>query len=215
MERPCNILRLLYWWCSDGVESKPVMRQSRTLLTLIGLTYAAMLPAQQQQGVRPLRTDIVATYTTERSLRTSSGQSFWKQGGSVSYGTELWKGFGPAADLSVTHTGSIATSGPSLTTLALTFGPRYRWHPHSKVTPFGEALFGFVHGSNSIFPSTAGSSSSATSFSMLVDGGIDFHVGRHFDLRAPQLGWVHSTLPNGADNVQNNFRLSFGAGVRF
>jgi len=171
--------------------------------------------AYAQQSTHPGRTDIVATYTTERALRASSGQSFWKQGGSVSLGTELWKGFGPAADLSVSYAGSIGSSGVSLTTTALTFGPRYRWHPQSKLSPFGEALFGFVHGSNSAFPSTTGTNYRATSFSMVIDGGLDIRLDHHLDVRALQLGWVHSTLPNGADNVQNNLRLSFGAGIHF
>ncbi|MBW8747050.1 MAG: hypothetical protein JF584_05755 [Acidobacteria bacterium] len=190
------------------------MRRSRTLLTFAALASTMMVSAQQQ-SLQPARTDIVVTYTTERALRTSSGQSFWKQGGSVSYGTNLWRGFGPATDLSVGHAGSIGSSGASLTTTALTFGPRYRWHPKSKCSSFGEALFGFVHGSNSAFPTATGTNYRATSFSMLIDGGLDIRLDHHIDVRALQLGWVHSTLPNGADNVQNNFRLSFGAGIHF
>lgn len=189
------------------------MRQFRTLLPLAALAFATMLSAQQ--NIQSARTDIVATYTAERALRTSSGQSFWKQGGSVSYGTDLWKGLGPAADLSIGHAGSIGSSGVSLTTAALTFGPRYRWQPRSKFSSFGEALFGFVHGSNSAFPSSTGTNYRATSFSMLLDAGLDIRLDHHIDVRALQLGWVHSTLPNGADNVQNNFRLSFGAGIHF
>lgn len=189
------------------------MSRFRTLLTLAVL--AATMMASAQQRAQRARTDVVATYTTERALRTSSGQSFWKQGGSVSYGMDLWRGFGPAVDLSIGHAGSIGSSGASLTTTALTFGPRYRWHPQSKFSPFGEALFGFVHGSNSAFPSATGTSYRATSFSMLIDGGLDIRLDHHLDIRALQLGWVHSTLPNGAENVQNNFRLSFGAGIHF
>ena len=190
-----------------------MMRRSRTLFTLAAFASAMMVSAQQSSP--PARTDIVATYTTERALRTNSGQSFWKQGGSVSYGADLWKGLGPAADLSVGHAESIGSSAVSLTTTALNFGPRYRWHPQSKFSPFGEALFGFVHGSNSAFPSATGTNYRSTSFSMLIDGGLDIRLDHHIDVRALQLGWVHSTLPNGADNVQNNFRLSFGAGFHF
>jgi peptidoglycan-associated lipoprotein len=193
------------------------MASRRSFASIAVLLFASSLAssAQVRQQAYSAKADVSVTFTAERSLQTFTGQNFWKKGGSVTVGTNLWKGFGPAVDLSITHTNSIGTSGVGLTVTALTFGPRYRWHGEKKISPYGQALFGLAHGSDSAFPGTGSVSTSANSFGMLVDGGVDCHLTSNFDLRMVEAGWSHSTLSNGSENKQNNFRIGSGIAFRF
>ena len=64
-------------------------------------------------------------------------------------------------------------------------------------------------------PKPASTESSARSFALQLSGGIDYRLSRHFAVRAIDLGYLHSALPNGNNNVQNNLRLGAGAVFRF
>jgi len=79
---------------------------------------------------------------------------------------------------------------------------------------WAEALFGEVHAFNSLFPAPNNVKTSATSFSMQVGGGVDIAVGYGFNFRPVDVYWVHSSLPNNANNIQNNFRIGLGASFR-
>lgn len=179
---------------------------------LFGMASAAFAQAANSY---PTKVDIGLVYSAERSLQTFTAQSFWKQGGSVTVGGDLWRGFGPAVDLSLTHADSIGNSRVGITTTTITAGPRYRWHPERKISPYGQALFGMTHGSGSIFPSTSGAKTTANSFAIVAGGGVDYRLGRTFDIRVLDVAWVHSALPNGADNKQNNVRIGAGVAVHF
>jgi hypothetical protein len=75
---------------------------------------------------------------------------------------------------------------------------------------FGEALFGGAHGFSSSFPTPSGLVSSANSFAMQLGGGLDVAVGRGFGIRALELDYIHTSLPNNASNSQNDLRIAFG-----
>jgi peptidoglycan-associated lipoprotein len=75
---------------------------------------------------------------------------------------------------------------------------------------FGELLLGDVHGFNSIFPTTIGFTSSATSFAVQTGGGIDAFVSKRFAVRAIEVEYLRTDLPNNYSNVQNDPHLGFG-----
>jgi Outer membrane protein beta-barrel domain len=183
----------------------------RIALYMFLLSGTGLLLAQQQ----PARLDLSVTYIGERSLKASTSQNFWMQGGSIELGANLYRGWGIAADVTGTHTGSIGTSGLQLSLVTTTFGPRYRWHADRRLSLYGQGLIGEANGFRSVFPATAGSQPDANGFAAQVGGGIDYRLSDRFAFRVLDAAWLRTRLPNSTDNVENNLRLGAGVVLRF
>ena len=95
-------------------------------------------------------------------------------------------------------------SGVSAHELDYLFGPRVYFHPHGRLFPFVQGLFGGDRFTGSL--SGAGSSSS-NAFAAAVGGGADVTLTRHVSLRAVQFDYFYTHF-GGAS--QNNFRLQSG-----
>ena len=178
-------------------------------LLLAGIGHAHAQAAHGQSG------DIAVTFIGQRSLNADTGQSFWMEGGSGELGFNLIHGLGLAADYTATHTNSIGSDGIPLTLSVIAFGPRYRWHANHRLSVYGEPLFGYASGSDSAFPAATGSVSTASSFALQLNGGIDYRLSRHFAVRPLDFGYLRTALPNGNDNAQNTLRLGAGLVFRF
>jgi hypothetical protein len=164
--------------------------------------------------------DLAVTYTVQHSNLVSN-PTFWQQGGSVELSTQTYRGFGIAANIAGTNVGDAANSGTGLTMVTATFGPRYTWYKpvggarKKSLAIFGEGLIGEAHGSNSYFPTAAGSLTDYNSFALQVGGGTDIGLSRHFAVRAFQTDWLRTQFPNSTTNIQNTFRISAGVVLRF
>jgi hypothetical protein len=167
-----------------------------------------------------MSTDVAVTYTASRgNVAANNGDSFWMQGGSADAALTFFHGLGAAVNLTGQHATNIAP-GIDLNRLSFLAGPRYtystaRWTDRYLGTKhatriFGEALFGAVHGFNGRFPSATGLQSSADAFAMQLGGGADVAIARGFGVRALELDYVRSSLPNGGGDTQNDFRLAVG-----
>ena len=167
------------------------------------------------QGSQPNRLDLSITYIAEHSLKAQTSQNFWLQGGSIELGANVWRGWGIAANVTGTHTGSIGSSGLPLSLVTTTFGPRYCWHADRRVSLYGQALIGEANGFRSIFPATTGSQPDANGFAAQVGGGVDYRLSDRFAIRVLDAGWARTQLPNSTDNVQNTLRLGAGIVLRF
>jgi hypothetical protein len=129
-----------------------------------------------------------------------------------------------AANLSGEHNSSIG-AGVNLDKLSLMAGPRYtfqtaRWTERylgrtHESNVFGETLFGIAHGFNGVFPTSTGVTSSADSFAVQVGGGFNIGVTRSIGIRALEIDYVHTGLPNNGSNSQNHLRLAIGASYHF
>lgn len=179
-----------------------------------GLAIGSALPVEGQAAPSP-RFDLGVTYTAQRSIKAASGENFWTQGGSVELGGNIYKGIGFAADVTGTHSNSIGSSGIPLSLVTVTFGPRYRWHREKKLSLYGQALIGEANGFDSLFPATSGATSTATSFALQLNGGVDYALSSHYAVRLIDAGWLRTQFPNATDNIQNNLRLGAGVVVRF
>jgi hypothetical protein len=176
------------------------------------LSGTGLLRAQNSQ---PNRLDLSITYIGERSLKAQTSQNFWLQGGSIELGANVWRGWGIAADVTGTHTGSIGSSGLPLSLVTTTFGPRYRWHAARRLSIYGQGLIGEANGFRSIFPATEGSQPDANGFAAQVGGGVDYKLSDRFAMRVLNAGWARTQLPNSTDDVQNTLRLGAGIVLRF
>lgn len=183
---------------------------TRIALSILLLTSAGLA---QTQAAHRSSGDFAATFIGQRSLKADTSQNFWMEGGSAEVGFNIMHGLGLAADYTGTYTSSIGSSGVPLTLSVIAFGPRYRWHAKKKVSVYGETLFGYANGSDSTFPAASGSVSTASSFALQLNGGLDYRLSSHFAVRALDVGYLRTSLPNAADNVQNTLRL--GAGLVF
>ena len=159
--------------------------------------------------------DASVSYVSMRSLKAASTENFWMQGGSVALGMPVWRNLSVAGNLTGTHASSIGSSGVPLSLITVTAGPRYRWQAKPKWSLYGEALFGVADGFNSVFPGSYGraTDSRATSFAMQLGGGADVRLRHGFFVRALDVGYVRTQLPNGTDGVQNSLRIGAGVGL--
>ena len=104
------------------------------------------------------------------------------------------------------------------------FGPVVKV-PLSRITPFGELLFGgsnsngYGNLSKSIIQGGGTISASGTQhpFTMAFGGGLDVHINHNFSIRPIELDWILSryTNPITSTNNQNNFRYTAGVVYRF
>lgn len=106
----------------------------------------------------------------------------------------LAKGFGITGDFSAhfkRHNipdplgGTITTD---IRVVNLIAGPQYKFRNKSRVTPFARTLAGvaFTSSKDTIPSLNATGTSSSTDFAMMLGGGIDVRVNKHFDVRAFQ-----------------------------
>jgi peptidoglycan-associated lipoprotein len=183
-------------------------------LLLLGVT-SAPAQATEQRRSSDLHSPVVAvTYDLERAKTAAIGGSgFWLQGGGVDIAVPFYKGLGIAGSFSGEHASNIQP-GVSLSKLSYLAGPRYTF-ARSRYQVFGEGLFGGAHGFDSIFPTTGGLTPTANSFAMQLGGGLDIALRRGFGIRAFELDYVRTALPNNGTNSQNDLRLAFGMSYHF
>jgi outer membrane immunogenic protein len=139
-------------------------------------------------------------------------------GGSATFAWPVRPGkFALVGDITVTHTGAISGNGYSLTLSSYTAGAHYLSRfGHSPLQPFGQVLIGVAHTSGSLVqgPNPAASNASAA-FAANLGGGLDLHASRHFSFRLVEADYLVTTFNNGANDHQNNLRLSAGVVLHF
>jgi len=192
------------------------MKRSLSLLLLAGL---AALPLAAQQHSAEIASGTLEVAVTYDAARNGASNSFWLQGGSVQLESRFWRGLGGVAEVSGLHAGNMHGSGVGLDLVTATFGPRYTMQVHDlarsidarrRIEFYGEALGGIASGFNSVFPATSAAEDSETGSAMQFGGGLNYALSKRFSVRVLDLSWLRTTLPNGADNVQNNLRLGAG-----
>lgn len=188
------------------------------LLFFWGASLALPLVAQQSSQMHsPGRLEVALTYDTMRS-NVVNDTTFWLQGGSVQVHGQFWRGLGAVADVGGLHEGNINSSGVGLDLITATFGARYTWavgSERSRYSIYGQGLAGVASGRNSVFPNAAGAQNTATGFAVQAGGGLNMTLSSHMLLRAFEANWVHTDLPNGTNNTQNNLRMGGGITFRF
>jgi len=170
--------------------------------------------------------DIALTYAASYSAHVVSVPQFWLQGGALELNAPFYRGLGLAASTTGLEVGSSSSALVPLDLVTITFGPRYtytvRLFQH-RVSAFGEALLGEAHGFHSVFSigsgptssPTAGTTDSANALALQTGGGLDIRLKHHLSIRAVQVDYLRTQLPNGGTNVQNNLRLAGGLVYRF
>ena len=179
----------------------------RTLL-LPFLLLATASPAQQGNTVLQAGVRYVAT---EANAPPGACGCFLLQGAAVDAALPLATRLSTVVELAGTTVHRVPSSPRGLSEITLLAGPRYT-QPLGRVRLNVQALFGAVRGFDSDFvvtPSTH--TDTSTNFATALGGSLDVPMTRAFSLRAAQVEFLQTNLPNGVDNRQRNIR--FGAGV--
>jgi outer membrane protein OmpA-like peptidoglycan-associated protein len=119
-----------------------------------------------------------------------------------------------AGEFSGSHSGNISSLGQGLTLTTFTGGPQVS-HRFGRLTPYGEALVGGAHGSDSYFPSLNSASQSASSFEFSAGGGLDLRLNTRFSIRALDVQYLRTSFPNGVNNEQNHLMMGAGLVIKF
>jgi opacity protein-like surface antigen len=166
--------------------------------------------------------DVAIVYSPLRA-NLVGGHEFWMQGGSVQAFSQYWRGIhgefwrhlGFVADVSAVHSAHTLNARPGLDLVTAAFGPRYTWS-ESRCEIFGQFLAGDSSGLNSVFPtSTDAVKASANSFAWYFGGGLNVRLSPRLALRAFEVDWLHTQMPNGVTGVQNNLRVGVGVIYKF
>jgi hypothetical protein len=172
---------------------------------------AAQAAAQPEHG----RLEVSVTYGAMPSNVITSDR-FWMQGGSVEVEGPFYHGLGAVADIGGMHTGNVNSSRVSLDLVTATFGLRYTWVPaQKKYEFFGQGLLGEANGFHGLFPTPAGATDSSNSMAVEAGGGMNVTLSPHVALRAFEVNWLRTQLPNSTTNIENNIRLGAGVVLRF
>jgi len=200
------------------VIGQPLGRATRWMAMLLLGATAGSLATMQAQAQDPDKfhfssPEVAVTYDVERAkISPINCGCFWFQGGSVDVAVPFYKGWSIAGSFEGAHASNIQP-GVDSNKLSYLAGPRYTVGKRANI--FGEALFGGVHGFDSIFPAPGAATSSANSYAMQFGGGVDIPLGGGLGLRAVQVDYVRTALPNNGTNTQNDLHLAFGISYRF
>jgi len=190
----------------------------------LGLCWAALLlsaAAAYGQGVGGSEVSLGYSYVRANAPPGQCG-CFNMNGVSGEFATGLGHGFSAVADLGVYRQRNVDGSGSPMRLENYLFGPRlsYRRSPHW--TPFAQFLAGGAHARSPLYGITIASvggtftgSGAANGFAMSAGGGLDWNAARHVSVRLFQVEYLNTRLPNAANNVQNNLRLTFGVVFHF
>jgi peptidoglycan-associated lipoprotein len=178
-------------------------------LTASALTLAffASRPAAAQQD-HPLFLGANYTYVHTNLLPGCDCFSMNGGGAQVEYG--LRPHLSLLGDFTATHKGSITPDNYDLTQFTFAGGIRYRpalsFH---HIQPFGDLLFGAAHTTGSLSPDSTGFGSS-TAFVFQPGGGAEIRLGSRWMLVPVQADYLLTAFSNGADDHQNDLRISAG-----
>jgi hypothetical protein len=181
---------------------------------LVSALLALPSAAGAQRPVNSL--DAYVTYSDMHANAPVGGCGcFWMNGGTGGLSVPVWRNFSAVVEAGGNHTGHIPGFNVGLSLFYGMGGIRWRLANHTRFQPFGQALFGGVHGFDSYFPAPVGKlpTSYDTSYASAVGGGFDIAVSKHVWIRAVQADYFYSELRNLEGNRQNQVRL--GAGVVF
>ena len=125
-------------------------------------------------------------------------------GGQLVYNVSNW--LGVLGDVSGYWATNATKAGAAMPYL---LGPRAHLR-RGNITPFAQVLAGGILTSSGI--QTSGWQSH---FAMAIGGGVDVRVSRHISIRPVEAEYFLTTIPDGLNNRQNNFRASAGIVLRF
>lgn len=114
------------------------------------------------------------------------------------------------ADFTVEHRSGITQDSYDLTQTTYTFGARYLpLKGRTRLQPFAEFLLGGAHASGSLSPANTGFGGSNT-FAFQTGGGVRLPLSSRILLEPVRIDYLFTKFGNGANDQQNDLRVSVG-----
>jgi len=180
---------------------------SAAALVLFG---ARTVAAQQNHSI-----SIGVNYTYVHTNLLPGCNCFGLSGGGAEAQLPLRPHLALLADVTATHRGDITANHYDLTQVTYAGGVRYlTGTPFRDLHLFGDVLLGGAHASGSLSPDKTGYGG-ANAFSLQTGGGVSFPLGYRWTLVPVRAEYLLTTFSNGADDHQNDLRLSSGIRFRF
>jgi opacity protein-like surface antigen len=186
--------------------------KTKVVVSLLAFASLFAVTAQAQESERD-RVEVFAGYSYVRANPATAGtKGFSLNGGSASIGYNINNWLSGVADFGGYNDSNILGSGVNGTLATYLFGPRVSYRRFSRVTPFGEVLFGGAHFGSNVF-----SANSQNAFAMSLGGGLDYRVSSHLAVRAAKVDYLLTRFaePTISTQNQNNLRVSTGIVLRF
>ena len=193
------------------------MRSTILTLALVILGSSAAI-AQQSPGNPALivpKLDVSLGYNYMRANAPPGGcPCFSLNGGYLAAGFHIVDWLSLEAEGTGGRANNISLLGQNLNLITVAAGPRVSLSGH-RFVPFGEALFGVAHGSDSYFPTATSFTTSASSFALSAGGGLDYSLNHRYAIRAVDVQYLRTAFPNGNTNTQNHLMIGAGLVVKF
>jgi hypothetical protein len=182
------------------------------LLLFAGLVPAGGWAQNTQQNISKTQTlrraEVAIGYTAVRANAPpdQSCGCFWMQGGSAQLALYSQRGLGVVLDLGMTTASRLGSgNGYNITLGTYMVGPRYRFYDRKRFSTYAQALAGAGHASTN-----AAADNGSTAFSFSTGAGLDLLLKRRVSWRVVQAEYLLTRIPNGNNDVQNQFRLTTG-----
>ncbi len=197
------------------------------------LLFAGMASAQDQNQNSP-KVEAFGGYSYLRVSDQGSSANFNGGSGSLSYNLTPW--LGVVGDFGGYHWSSNGVDANVVTYMG---GPKIAYRS-GRITPFVQALFGGAHLSGSAnqqcslavvrgqsngccdsavvrgqISGCGFGSASENAFAMALGGGLDWNATPHIGIRLVQAEYLMTMFNDGANNRQNNARVSAGVVLRW
>jgi len=188
----------------------------KRLFAISLLACATFVPSALSQSKPPAGWELGAGYNYVHTNAPPSGCGcFPMNGGIASVTRQVNPRFGLEAEINGVNNGNVNATGQSLKLFTYVAGPRYRFAPTRRVSPYAQILVGASHASGGLYGAGTSSSGTANAFATSLGGGIDMALSQHVALRLVQADYLLTLLPNGVNSRQNNVSLSTGIVIRF
>jgi peptidoglycan-associated lipoprotein len=182
----------------------------RKVVCLLGLVFLCSLSVAAQDSDSKI--DIFAGYSFVHTEPGAQFSSFNSNGGVASAALNFNSFLSGVVEVGGVHTSNINGNDVDATAETVMAGPKISLFRRSKLSPFGQALFGFIHTN----PGYSQQTINHNTFSMAPGLGLDWNATRHLGVRLAQVDYLFTRMPATAGQVNwNNFRYSAGVVVRF
>jgi peptidoglycan-associated lipoprotein len=181
----------------------------RRVAFLLGLVFLFSLNAAAQDSSK---IDLFAGYSFVHANPGIQFSSFNANGGVASVALNLTSWGSLVVEAGGVHATNIGGADVDATAETVMAGPKISLFRRSSLSPFAQALFGFVHTN----PGFSQTTINHNTFAMAPGIGVDWNATRHLGIRLAQVDYLFTRMPTSTNQVNwNNFRYSAGVLIRF
>jgi hypothetical protein len=197
--------------------SRPARSLWRWLLLLAGVLALALLVAPRAHAQASGDFSMMFIQDEARFVGNQPNTYFYLRGASTEIAYAPWKGLGFVAG-GTGNAGTNLRGAVDIHTVTFFVGPRYTYNIghisptawNRKGSLYVQGKVGYAFATSGQYPVKNVLTGNASSLDLEAGGGVNLHIYHRFDVRVVEVDLVHTSLPNGAENVQNSIRYATG-----